>query len=65
MKTVMKIPGIYTIRNPDDVLKLGININFKELNEKYFRFQVYTQIDPVPISNKFDELLQNIENFQT
>ena len=46
----------YTIRNPDDVFKLGIQFDVTELNEDYLSFQVYDQVDTTPISNRFDEL---------
>ena len=50
-----------TIQTPDDIHKLGVNIDLKLINDKYLRFEVQPQINFISTYNRYEELLNEIE----
>ena len=51
----------YTIQTPDDLFKFGVDIDFKLLNENYFRFEVYEELKPTSTFNQFEELINSTD----
>ena len=50
-----------TIQTPDDIHKLGVNIDLKLINDKYLRFEVQPQINFISTYNRYEELMNEIE----
>ena len=50
-----------TVQSPDDIHKLGINVNLEIINDKYLRFKVQPQIDITSTYNRYEELLTEIQ----
>ena len=51
-----------TIQTPDDIHKLGIDVNLQIINDKYVRFKVQGQIDIISTHNRYQELLDEIQD---
>ena len=53
------------IKSPEDLFQYNVNVNFKLLKEKYLRFQVHEMVDIVQIHNRFEKLLNEIQDDDT
>ena len=45
------------IKTPEDFFKFDIEVDFSKLNDTYLKFSVLEHVDPLPIFNRFEELI--------